>query len=92
LTGIQAGAIFINQSASAYFSTLFSTGLKGSDLEEYTQEAVESFEWEAKKAFDGPAGKDMTIEVGGRNFTDKSIGVHRGTMNLTGFVLRDRIS
>jgi hypothetical protein len=82
-SGVQAGAIFVNQSATSYFKTLFSTaGLDDDDVKEYTAEAIESFESE-KKHFEGPHQDDIGISVGGHRFSDKSIGVRRGLMNMS---------
>lgn len=82
--GIQAGAIFVNQSARKYFSRIFSsTKLDEEDVTAYTEEAIESFEEDAKKSFFDSA-KDYHISVGGRTYTDESLRVRRGLMTITG--------
>lgn len=63
---------------------LFSSGeLEAEDLRIYTQEAVESFELEAKKGFEGPHQPDVSIKVGGHRFTERAIGVRRGILTVT---------
>lgn len=80
---VQAGAIFVNQTAIEYFDTLFqSAGFDKEDLAAYTQEAVDSFESEGKRAFEGPDQDDVSIKVGGHRFTDKSINVRRGILSI----------
>eukprot|EP00918_Siedleckia_nematoides_P076137 GHVU01166531.1.p1 GENE.GHVU01166531.1~~GHVU01166531.1.p1 ORF type:complete len:546 (+),score=50.24 GHVU01166531.1:96-1640(+) len=81
---VQAGAIFVNQSAKAYFSRIFSNAeLDEEDVQAYTEEAVESFEDDAKKGF-VDSSKDYHISVGGRGFTDPKLRVRKGLMALKG--------
>jgi hypothetical protein len=82
---VQAGAIFVDQTARNYFRGLFSsTSHQGRDLDELVQEAVESFETEAKRSFEGSHQTEMFIKVGGPRFTERSIGVRRGILELSG--------
>lgn len=86
--GVQAGAIFVNQSATEYLNRLFlSAGLKQDDVDEYTREGIESFESEVKKAFEGAHEEDVSLQVGWHKFTEKSIGVKRGILTIARYVL-----
>lgn len=86
ISGVQAGAIFVDQSATEYFNTLFSSaGLDAEDIKEYTDEAVKSFETEAKKAFNGESGDDVSIKVAGHKVTERSVNIRRGILTLPRF-------
>lgn len=85
--GVQAGAIFVNQTAMEYFEMLFqSAGFDKEDLHAYTQEAVDSFEAEGKKAFEGPNQEDISVKVGGHRLTERAVNIRRGIMAVTRFV------
>lgn len=84
LSGVQAGAIFVNQSAEEYFTSEFTkAGLDKDTIAEYVLEAMESFEQEAKRTFDN-GNADKLVNVGGRKFTNAQLGVRRGTMTIKG--------
>jgi hypothetical protein len=81
LSGVQAGAIFVNQTAAEYFTKTFSSaGIEGPELRRYTQEALDAFEPDCKRRFRDIFQDDWIIEAGGHRFTNKSIGVSRGRM------------
>ncbi|KDQ12481.1 hypothetical protein BOTBODRAFT_161662 [Botryobasidium botryosum FD-172 SS1] len=79
---VQAGAIFVNETAKKYFSAAFREA-ELDDPETYVKEAVRSFEEEAKKSF-RDASSDQRISVGGRKFTNEELKVRKGTMTLPG--------
>lgn len=84
ITGVQSGAIFVNQSATEHFKLLLSSvGLEGAELNAHADEAVEPFETDGKKTFDGVHQNGISIKVGGFRFTEKSINVRRGIMDLS---------
>lgn len=57
--------------------------LSKEDQDGYVVEALESFETDAKRSFGGPE-EDKIIAVGGRRFSDSTLGVRRGYMKLKG--------
>lgn len=84
---MQAGAIFVNQTALVYFDGLFqSVGYSTGDVQAYSQEAVESFEAEGKKGFEGADNGDVGIKVGNRKLTEKELNIRRGLMSIPGCV------
>ncbi|KDQ12464.1 hypothetical protein BOTBODRAFT_34432 [Botryobasidium botryosum FD-172 SS1] len=84
---VQAGAIFVNQSAKEYLFELFSkSDLDEETAAEYISEALESFETDAKKSF-RDASEEKTLSVGGRKFTSAELNVRRGSMALRGSVV-----
>jgi hypothetical protein len=86
LPGVQAGAIFVNQSVETYLNDWFSKGsMDPEDKKEAIGEGLESFEMGAKKAFSGSPESKM-IKVGGQRLTDKSLGIRRGSLTITGLV------
>ncbi|KDQ12473.1 hypothetical protein BOTBODRAFT_176413 [Botryobasidium botryosum FD-172 SS1] len=81
---VQAGAIFVNQSAEKHFSRIFNGAqLDPEDVEAYVEEAIECFENDVKKSFQDPT-KDCLIKVGDRKFNDDKLGVRKGYMTLKG--------
>jgi hypothetical protein len=81
--GVQAGAIFVNQSAGEYFRVLFSSiGLEAEEVETLVNEALESFEGEGKRAFASASQDDTSLKAGGFRFTEKSINVRRGVLTV----------
>jgi hypothetical protein len=87
VVGVQAGAIFVNTTAKAYFKELFASAkLEPDDIEDYAEEAVDSFEAEGKKTFEGPRQDNVSIKVGDHRFTQRAIGIRRGILTLGGFV------
>lgn len=80
---MQAGAIFVNHKAEAYFRNLFRDAkYNDEDIDEYTRSALKSFE-SIKKSFEVPRG-EFTIEAGGHRFNDAKLGIKRGAMKLSG--------
>lgn len=70
-----------------YFEGRFSSaGLDQVDVKAYCQEAIDSFETEAKRDFEGPDQTDIKIKVGGHRLTNSQMGVRRGIMTLSGYV------
>jgi len=81
---VQAGAIFVNRSFEDYLKSAFTnTGLDEETTSEYTTEALESFEFDAKRTFKHTS-EDKIISVGGRRFTNTELNVRRGSMVLKG--------
>ncbi|KDQ12480.1 hypothetical protein BOTBODRAFT_176419 [Botryobasidium botryosum FD-172 SS1] len=61
---VQAGAMFVDRAAKAYFKDIFAKpNLDDEDREEYISQAVESFEANAKRSFEGPM-EEKSITVG----------------------------
>ena len=84
--GVQAGAIFVNQSAEDHFKQAFtSVGLDAETVKEYVAAAIESFEVDAKRTFKNTIDNKI-ISVGGRRFTDEDLNVRRGSMTMLGCV------
>lgn len=82
--GVQAGAIFVNISAEQHFTKVFTeAGLDEETVVDYTKEALESFETDAKRTFRN-ASENKLVNVGGRKFTNPDINVRRGAMTLKG--------
>jgi uncharacterized protein YfcZ (UPF0381/DUF406 family) len=80
---IQAGAIFVNHQAEAYFKQIFrDADYDEEDIKEFTHQAVESFE-SRKRAFVS-SDDEMMIEVGGHRLSDPAIGIRRGIKKLPG--------
>jgi hypothetical protein len=80
---VQAGAIFVNQSAAHFFTGLFRTlDFEEEDLKSYIQEATESFESESKRSFESADQGEISIRVGDRRFTERAINVRRGIMTI----------
>jgi hypothetical protein len=78
---VQAGAIFVNQTFEEYLHALFTSAkLSAEESEDYLQDALESFETGTKRVFDGSDHQDLSIQIGGRRFVNRSIGVRRGIM------------
>jgi hypothetical protein len=89
-SGVQAGAIFVDQVANAHFiRQLSSVGLDKEDVKVYAQQAVNSFEAEAKKTFQGSHQDDVTVEVGDHRFNQAAIGIRRGRMTVSRLDLPD---
>lgn len=87
-TGIQAGAIFVDQTAKDFFEARFdSTTLGKEDMKAFIQESVESFEQEGKRNFTGSDDGDVRVKVGGHRLNEKEIGIRRGIMTLTRYLL-----
>ena len=83
-TGIQAGGIFVDQSATEFFTDLFTRGgLDLEDVKEYTDEAGKAFEAEAKKAFSDPRGEEVSLKVANHKTTERSVGIRRGILNVS---------
>ncbi|KDQ12467.1 hypothetical protein BOTBODRAFT_176407 [Botryobasidium botryosum FD-172 SS1] len=81
---VQAGAIFVNQSVEEYMKSAFErAGLDQETITEYTTEALESFESDAKRTFRHEE-EDKIINVGGRRFTSTELNVRRGSMTMKG--------
>jgi len=86
---VQAGAIFVNQSAEEFFRQSFTKAkLDKETIAEYTEEAIESFEIEAKRTFKSET-EDKLVNVGGRKFTNTQLNVRRGTMTLKGTKMQE---
>lgn len=86
MPGVQAGAIFVDQTAQQYFEKLFlDAGTDAEDVKAYVEEALESFEAEGKKAFEGPDGEELCARVGGHKFNDSKLGVRRGVLAVERF-------
>ena len=51
---------------------------------EYIDQALKSFELEAKKSFMGVEDESI-VKVGGSRFTERSLGIRRGNMMLQGY-------
>lgn len=82
--GVQAGAIFVDQTAKAHFAQVFSAANLNADVtREYIDQALKSFELEAKKSFKG-AEDESIVKVGGSRLTERSLGIRRGNMTLEG--------
>ncbi|KDQ09315.1 hypothetical protein BOTBODRAFT_37228 [Botryobasidium botryosum FD-172 SS1] len=81
---VQAGGIFVNQTAADYFTRTFrAAGLTDDEIESYVADALLSFEYDAKKAFKDTA-EERDISIGGSRFTDRRIGVRRGSLSISG--------
>jgi len=81
---IQAGAIFVNRSVEDFLKQAFvNVGLDEETISEYTIEALESFEADAKRSFRNRF-EDKVINVGGRKFTNPELNMRRGFMTLKG--------
>ncbi|KDQ12466.1 hypothetical protein BOTBODRAFT_34434 [Botryobasidium botryosum FD-172 SS1] len=86
---VQAGAIFVNQSAEEHFTLAFTdAGLDADTITEYITDALESFETDAKRTFKS-ATEDKIINVGGRKFTNAQLGVRRGAMTMKGAQIQE---
>ena len=82
--GVQAGAIFVNQSAEDHFKQAFTNvGLDAETVKEYVAIAIESFEVDAKRTFKNTTDSKV-ISVGGRRFTNADLNVRRGSMTMLG--------
>jgi hypothetical protein len=80
---VQAGAIFVNQTAEEFFRSQFTAGgFDEDDLKVYIQDALNSFETEGKRGFEGSDQVDVSIKVGGHKLTEKSMGIRRGVMTI----------
>jgi hypothetical protein len=82
--GIQAGGIFVDQSASEFFRKKFYDGdLDPDQVSEYSQTAMEKFITEVKPSFKDASG-DHLVAIADRQFTHPRVGVERGYMTLSG--------
>jgi hypothetical protein len=86
LSGIQAGAIFIDDAVELYLSRrLESADLDEEDVEAYTKEGLDQFINFAKPKFGGTEDI-VNIKVGKRKLNVASINIQGGRMKLTGCV------
>jgi hypothetical protein len=67
-----------------YFKTLFSSGGFGDeDSKAYAQAAVESFESDVKRRFEGAHQSSVLVKVGDHKMVNESIGIRRGMLQVT---------
>jgi hypothetical protein len=84
--GIQAGGIFVDQSATAYFEQkLYDSDLDPDQVSGYLGTATEKFITEIKPSFKDTID-DHLLAVADRQFSNVKAGIERGYMTLTGWV------
>ena len=83
---IQAGGIFVNKAAEAYFQRAFSNpaaNLPDDEIKDVVKKATDDFETSAKKAFKDVTSKG-SINIEQSRYTNDAIGIKRGRMTLDG--------
>lgn len=81
--GVQAGAIFVDQTAELYLRRLFeSAGLSLGSVDEYVSEGMNDFEAKAKRIF-GDATSEIQVKVGGIRLKLENPLVRRGQLKLS---------
>ncbi|KAF8713398.1 ATP binding, partial [Rhizoctonia solani] len=81
---VQAGALFIDQSAEKYLrKVLHEAGLAQEDVDEYATKGTKDFELHSKRAFKDVT-TDQSIEIAGTRFNNTAIRARRGRMTLPG--------
>lgn len=79
--GVQAGAIYVDQSALEYFEELFkSADISKDDAWLYTRSAAKYFD---KTTFEGPEQSDMRVRVGDAKLKMESPPIKMGNLKLS---------
>ena len=82
--GIQAGGIFVDQSAAEYFRKKFyDAGLNPDEVSEYLKTATHKFNTEVKLSFEDQSG-DHLIALADRHASNPLLGLERGYVTLSG--------
>ncbi|KAL5632478.1 hypothetical protein ACGC1H_005435 [Rhizoctonia solani] len=81
---VQAGAIFIDQSAGKYLRTiLHRAGLPPKEIDDYATHGVKDFELHSKRRFKDVAS-DQSIKIAWITYNNTAIRTRRGQMTLQG--------
>jgi hypothetical protein len=84
MSGIQAGGIFVDRSASQHFQKKFYDGdINPDQVKEYVEVAMQKFVTEVKPSFENRS-EDHLIAVADRHFSSAVLGIERGYMTLSG--------
>ncbi|CAE6506311.1 unnamed protein product [Rhizoctonia solani] len=83
-TRVQAGAIFIDQSAGKYLRTiLHKAGLSPKEIDDYATHGVKDFELHSKRRFKDVVS-DQSIKIAWITYNNTAIRTRRGQMTLQG--------
>lgn len=84
MTGVQAGAIFVDAEAERYLQNVLKTiDLPSEDVDEWSKVGVKDFEGFVKKAFRDDK-TDQSITIAHSRFNNSAIRTRRGRMTLPG--------
>jgi hypothetical protein len=84
VSGIQAGGIFVDQSATEYFQKKFYDGdLDPDEVTEFMETAKQKFISEVKPSFVNPS-EDFLLSIADRHFSNPVVGIERGHFSLPG--------
>jgi len=87
-SGVQAGALFVNQAAKAHFEDTFAkSDLSDEDKGECVFEAIKSFELDAKRSFE-ESTENKTVTVGDSRLKIEGLGVRRGRLEMKGSLIQ----
>jgi hypothetical protein len=83
--GIQAGGIFVDQSAVEYLrKRLYDGDLDPDQVTKLLEMATQKFITEIKPSFEESRSGDQLIAVADRHFSNPIVGIESGYMTLTG--------